>query len=170
MATYQNSSVGVQFSYPQSWSVNLDPQHNGQTPTIYYQIESNNGDNLSVASFSYHSKAFYPGVSDSAKLQKYFDYWLAYANESDLHLAVVQNVTPTTLGGQPARTAVYAYDIVGYAPSTPGTEPERHPIQALWVVTIKGDTVYDIVCQASPSYYAGLSADYMQILNSFTFI
>ena len=157
MAMYQNATVGVQFTYPQNWTVASDPTSNGSDPACYCIIWPNNGDirlpypsYVSFHKFSNTDNETLLNVVNS-NLQSYIDYGAT----------VVQNVTSTTLGGVPAFKFVVTFN----ANNNPKT-----PIERLFICTLKGDSFYTIRYSASTPYYASTLNDVQQIINSFAFI
>jgi hypothetical protein len=159
MFTYRNSSVGVQFSYPVTWMHYMDPTQGGQYPDTYYTLIPNNHDDQSMVIFSNQSTGYYPGNTNDEILRNFIAYQ-TYANAS-YNYTVVQDVTNTTLGGQPAVTALYSLNF--------GGEPQM-PGQMRLTATIKGNDIYCVFSRASSSYYAALDPAAQQVLNSFTFI
>ena len=153
MAIYQNAAVGVTFSYPQNWTVNPDPTRNGTVPARYCNIWPNNLDNDSGMGFwkwdNPNNEALLTVVN--SEVQRYI---------SNYNGTVVQNVTSTTLGGVPALNFTVMW--------TPRNSQDQ--VERLCTYAAKGDAIYAIICDASPSFYNGVLNDYGQVINSFAFI
>lgn len=78
------------------------------------------------------------------------------------NFTIIQNITPTTLGGRPAYTVSYSYDY-----NSSGSAGQW-VFKAVW--TLKDDTLYGIIYNSHPTNYAASLEQLDQIIKSFEFI
>jgi ribosomal protein L40E len=161
--TYQNSTIGVQFSYPQTWIVSSNPTNAGNLSDRYYAMWPplpagvNSTVDTRLVGFFYESAAPYTGASGKVTFElNSFETDNNYTN-----VIVVENVTPTTFGGMPAYEAVWSYHTV----QNPGTP---YYMKQIW--TVKGDYLYGIIYSSGQNYYSTSLPQVEQIINSFKFM
>ena len=167
--TYQNPTVGVKFSYPQTWNVASDPTRGGNNPSHYHEIwpPLPSGVNTTVDTraigFYKDPKEPYTGDNDTARtLDKItFNFNSTKENNSYTNFTLVENFTPTTFGGMPAYEAVWSFKTIQY-PTTPTY------CKQIW--TVKGDYLYGIIYLSGQNYYTTSLPQVDQIINSFEFI
>lgn len=165
--TYQNSTVGVKFSYPQTWIVSNNPTSGGKYPTRYFSVwpPLPSGVNSTVdtryVGFYNESKTNYTGNNDTAitldKISTNFNFTI---DNNVTNVTLVENFTPTTFGGMPAYEAVWSFNL-----KSPGTLTYNKQI---W--TVKGDRLYGIIYGSGQNYYSTSLPQVDQIINSFEFI
>lgn len=156
---YQNNTVGVKFSYPQNWLSNasrLNTRYYGLIPPI-----SGAGDSK-FTGFYNTLKTPYTGENDTATILNKVNMDIEFYKKNHTNYTIIQNVTPTTLGGRPAYTVSYSYDY-----NSSGSAGQW-VFKEIW--TLKDDTLYGIIYNSHPTYYAASLERLDQIIKSFEFI
>jgi hypothetical protein len=167
--TYQNPTVGVKFSYPQTWIVASDPTSGGSSPNHYYEVwpplplgVNSTGDTRDVGFFN-DSTTGNVGNNDTATALNHItsNFEADKANNTYTNVTLIENLTPTTFGGMPAYEAVWSYHTI----QNPGT---LYYTNQIW--TVKGDYLYGIIYWSGQNYYSTSLPQVEQILNSFKFM
>jgi TIR domain len=156
---YENNIMGVKFSYPQSWLPNASSLY-----TRYYGLtppKISVGD-AKFISFYNTSKIPYFGQNDSATIINKVNWDIEFYKMNHTNFTIIQNVTPTTLGGRPAYTASFSYDY-----NSSGSAGQW-VFKEVW--TLKDDMLYGIIYDSHPTNYAASLEQLDQIIKSFEFV
>jgi hypothetical protein len=155
--TYQNPTVGVQFSYPQSWVVSNNPTRAGADR--YYAIWPPvvGSTDTRVIGFWNHSLDDYSGALDKIT----YNYNSTLIDSNYTNVILIDNFTPTTLGGLPAYVASWSFTYK----NSPQTTVYDHEI---W--TVKNGRLYGIKYTSRANLYSASLPDVDQIFSSFKFI
>lgn len=162
LVTYQNPQIGVKFTYPQNWTVLKDPTFNGATPSSYYYIHPTyNYNQLVSVVFWKTNKQTWLSDNDNKTTLNYIHASIETWNTVGSNVTLIQNATPTTLGGVPA------YKIT--ASENYHKDPTDPRMFTRWVAT-KGDYIYVVSYENRPATFNGTLNTAEQIVDSFDFI
>jgi hypothetical protein len=162
MVTYQNPQIGVKFTYPQNWAVLPDPTFKGTASSSYYYIyPTYNNNYVASATFYKTDKQTWLSDNDNSTTLNYVNASIKTWNTVNSNVTLIQNATPTTLGGVPA------YKITGS--DNLNKDPANPRMFTRWVAT-KGDYIYIVGYENSPAAFNGTLNTAEQIVNSFDFI
>jgi hypothetical protein len=157
---YQNTTLGVSFSYPQTWTADPNPTSNGTYPETYYLLYPPNGDNMSDILFRSYNVESYEANNSSEPLLNFVNTMNQQNMLLNGNFTIVKNVTDTTLGGMPALEVTSIFN---------WRKNPQVPEENRFICAVKSDCIYCIAINASPSYYDSVNSYAQQIVNSFTF-
>ena len=158
---FQNATVGVKFSYPNTWLVSKDPTSNGNNSDRYYYTwppSSNYTRDLRSFGFYKQPKESYAGDTDAARAYNKTNGNIAFTRENYNNVTVLEPVTATTLGGMPAYKATWSYV----------SNNSLFYSNQIWAV--KGDYIYGIIYTSNAEYHSASLDQLGQIIQSFGFI
>jgi TIR domain len=132
--TYQNPQIGVKFTYPQNWSVLKDPTSNGRVSVCYYLIYPTNRNNaLDSVQFYKVDKQGWLSDSNNNTTLNYINASINSWYTESSNVTIIQNATPTTLGGVPAYKITFSLNL--------NKDPNDPRMHTNWLAT-KGAYIY----------------------------
>lgn len=166
METYQNTSLGVKFSYPREWETKV---FNDSQAGTYYAVRPYFDSMLGCQMQFYALKNPYVSSNKSDAALNHVNQGIAaFKKRSETNNAyfsnfkLIQGPTRITLADEPAWkfTASYTFPL----------DAERSERDGIWIWTTHGNNLYGIAYSGPPQDYNRHLGTAQQIIDSFEFI